>query len=160
MFTVICDKTGIQFEAESKRQKNHPAISALLAKSTKYGNYGAALTAMAEVKAAGNMTITEAIAFVNQRMDETDAERQKRRIAEEREEKARTEARLERKALNDNLYRHGYTWHKEDEESMDAFGATAFSDLYGNHVSEVWILTNPEGHEVTVAQALASINQR
>lgn len=154
---TICDKTGIQFETDSKRQKNHPAISALLAKSTKYGNYGVAMTALAEVKSAGNMTIDEAIAFVNQRMAETDAERQTRRIAEEREEKARTEARLARKRKNEVLYKHGYRWHKEDEESMDAFGATAFEDIYGSSVSHVWILTTPDGREISVEKALEEI---
>lgn len=140
---TICDKTGIQFETDSKRQKNHPAISALLAKSTKYGNYGVAMTALAEVKSAGNMTIDEAIAFVNQR--------------EEREEKARTEARLARKRKNEVLYKHGYRWHKEDEESMDAFGATAFEDIYGSSVSHVWILTAPDGREISVEKALEEI---
>lgn len=158
---TVCDKTGIEFETDSKRQKNHPQISNLLNRAAKDGTYNAALTALAEVKSAGNMTIDEAIAFANQRMAETDAQRQQRRIAEEREEKARTEARLTRKRQNELLYKHGYRWHKEDEESMDVFGATAFENIYGNGVSEVWILTTTAGREVSVAQALEEIkNQR
>lgn len=157
---IVCDKTGIQFEAESKRQKNHPLISVLLNRAAKDGTYNTALTALAEVKSAGNMTVEEAIAFAEQRMAETEAERQQRRIAEERAEKERTAARLQRKYQNELLYKYGYRWHKEDEESMDAFGATAFETTYGGNVSAVWILTDSNGHEVTVEQAMREIKNR
>jgi hypothetical protein len=64
---VICDKTGIEFQAESKRQKNHPMASAFLDEAAKdNGRYvGASRKAkeiLAEIKAAGYTDINEAIA--------------------------------------------------------------------------------------------------
>lgn len=154
---TVCDKTGIRFEADSKRQKNHPRISALLNEAAKDGVYNVALSALAVVKANGGGTIDEAIVFTRQRMSgEADAKWQVK-IAEERRQKALAEARAERKYQNGILYANGYRWHKEDEESMDAFGATAFEERFGSHVSEVWLLTAPDGREVTVAQAMQEI---
>lgn len=67
MFTTTCDKTGIQFEAESKRQKNHPLVSKFLDAAGKdNGRYvGASRKAqeiLASIKRAGYTDINEAIA--------------------------------------------------------------------------------------------------
>lgn len=67
MITMTCDKTGIQFEADSKRQKNHPKVSAFLNEAGKdNGRYiGASRKAqqiLAEIKSAGYSDIDEAIA--------------------------------------------------------------------------------------------------
>lgn len=67
MFTMICDKTGIEFQAESKRQKNHPLASAFLNEAAKdNGRYISASRKakeiLADIKAAGYSDINEAIA--------------------------------------------------------------------------------------------------
>ncbi len=157
---ITCDKTGIQFETDSKRQKNHPAVSALLNQAAKDGVYNAAIEALAEVKSSGGYTIDEALALARSRMTESENEKWQRVRATEIARKAQADARAERRYQNDVLRKHGYTWHKEDEESMDVFGATAFEDRYGDNVSSVWILTAPDGREVTVQQALAEINAK
>lgn len=70
MFTTTCDKTGIEFQAESKRQKNHPLVSKFLDAAGKdNGRYiGASRKAqqiLAEIKSAGYGDISEAIAEAN-----------------------------------------------------------------------------------------------
>lgn len=157
---TTCDKTGIQFETDSKRQKNHPAVSALLNQAAKDGVYNAALEAMQEVKETGGYTIDEALAFVRSRMTESENEKWQRVRSAEIARKAQADARAERRYQNDVLRKHGYTWHKEDEESMDAFGATAFEERYGSNVSSVWELTAPDGRTVTVQQALEEIKSK
>lgn len=67
MITMTCDKTGIEFQAESKRQKNHPLVSRFLNDAGKdNGRYaGASRQAqqiLASIKAAGYTDINEAIA--------------------------------------------------------------------------------------------------
>jgi len=39
MITVKCQYTGIEFEARSKRSKNHPVVSALLSEANKNRSY-------------------------------------------------------------------------------------------------------------------------
>ena len=51
--TVTCQYTGIEFEAESKRTKNHPAVSAFLneaAKDIKIGAYAQAKQLVSEAR--------------------------------------------------------------------------------------------------------------
>lgn len=158
MATVKCDKTGIEFEASSKRQKNHPLISALLNEASKdrynTGTYRIAMEACEQVKANGVEDINEAIAYIRERMSGNTNAKLSQRAAEKRERKERNE---ERARVNRLLKAHGYTWHKEDEESMDAFGATAFETTYGSSSSSMWILSAPDGRSVSVNQALKEI---
>jgi hypothetical protein len=51
--TVTCQYSGIQFEASSKRSKNHPRVAELLADANKKGVYGDVVTAMAQAKRDG-----------------------------------------------------------------------------------------------------------
>lgn len=70
MIAITCDKTGITFEAESKRQKNHPLVSKFLDAAGKdNGRYiGASRKAqqiLAEIKSAGYGDINDAITEAN-----------------------------------------------------------------------------------------------
>lgn len=155
MISVTCDKTGIQFEAESKRQKNHPRVSALLneAAKDKYstGAYNAALSAFAEVKAAGGYTIDGAITCARAAMaGNADAIHQKRQATAERErqmEQARRDAKSKRDAQNAHLRAHGYTWSK----------TYANFDEYEEGEPSQWVLFAFDGVAVDVTQALDEI---
>lgn len=156
-----CDKTGISFDADSKRQKNHPMISALLAEASKdkynTGTYRIAIEACGEIKAAGIQDINDAIAFIRERMNgNTNAKLNQRAVAD-RERKAQRE---ERERTNALLRQHGYRWRREDEGSMDVFGANAFESVYGTGASVAWTLHQPDGSEVSVAQALKEIEAK
>ena len=143
MYTIICDKTGIQFESDSKRTKNHPLATAFLDSANKDGRhyvgaYGSAREILEQIKATGFTDIKEAMAAAQEAFEAWKKNGAKPIVRKTvgdylRESKKRNET-------NARLRAHGYLWHKEDEESMDAFGATAFESIYGN-ASGIWILT-------------------
>lgn len=58
----------------------------------------------------------------------------------------------ERKRIRKLLKRHGYRWHKMDEEDWDMFGPIPGS--------MDWVLYSPDGREVTVKQALEEIEKK
>lgn len=163
MITMTCDKTGIQFEASSKRQKNHPLASAFLneanADSRHYkGSYQAAQQILAEVKAAGISDINEAMEYANSAYAawrNGSAKPVIRRTNGDRIRERKANSRS-REAVNAILRQHGYRWSREDAESMDAFGAGVFESMYGN-VSHVWTLMAPDGSEVSVNEAFRRI---
>ena len=67
MITVTCQYTGIEFQAESKRSKNHPAVSAFLneaAKDIKIGAYAQAKQLVSEARGQF-ANIDDLMAFVN-----------------------------------------------------------------------------------------------
>jgi hypothetical protein len=154
---VKCDKTGIEFDADSKRQKNHPLISRLLSEAAgdKHNRnaYGVVLAACAEIKSCDSMTIDEAVALINRRLAGNSADNDAARQAEsqrKREEDARREARYnERKERNAFLREHGYQWSKE---------YASFDEFEEDEPSE-WVLRAPDGRAVGVAQALDEINR-
>lgn len=57
--TVICQKTGLSFETESKRTKNHPKIMMRLSDANKGGWYQSALEAIEEGREAGLDTLEQ-----------------------------------------------------------------------------------------------------
>ncbi len=62
-----------------------------------------------------------------------------------------------RQQLNSYLRRNGYCWQKTTAEDMDAFGADAFSQRYGDRQDFVWELIAPDFRTITVNQALEEI---
>lgn len=166
---ITCQYTGIVFEATSKRQKNHPRVSALLNDAAKAGPaaYGTAKERLEEARQAGMTDIGEIIAFVRTGAMHAQAQFD-RRVADDRQ--ARKEAakeaakearhrRNEREHTNGILRAGGYRWIKEDEESMDAFGAGAFQAIYGNR-DYVWLLIDNDGRKVSVHQAMQEMAAR
>ena len=164
---TTCERTGIAFDATSKRQKNHPLVSAFLDAANKDGKryagaYGAAANILIDIKAAGIETIEDAMDYASQAYTAWKNGEAKPIIRKTvgyylRERKANAESR---EAINAKLRAHGYRWHKEDEESMDAFGATAFESRYGANASVAWTLLAPDNREVTVQQALQEIEAK
>ena len=66
--TVTCQYTGIEFEASSKRSKNHPLVAALLNEASKdrfhIGAYAKAKELLAEVKGQSS-DISDIMTVVN-----------------------------------------------------------------------------------------------
>lgn len=158
MITVKCQHTGIEFEAASKRTKMHPAISAIKNEAAKDGTYRQVMEAITAAEKETWTSIEDAVEFItDMAAGRITAKRNADRAAGAEKaaaEKARKDAAQARKERNDKLYRNGYRWSKETEESMDIFGATAFDAEGGN----TWILTAPDGRIVTVKQAMSEIN--
>src|SRR5438270_6601715 len=110
MVKVICEKTGIEFEASSKRTKNHPSIMAVLNEASRDGWYGSALNALKAGREQNFTTVEQfinamreagqsAVAIQHAEIDE--------RVRREREAK---EARRQRAITNDLLRGRGYHW--------------------------------------------------
>jgi hypothetical protein len=159
MVTVICDKTGVQFEAASKRQKNHPRVSGLLNEAAKSGTYGIALKELAACKADHMTDIDAVIARVDavmhhesQVMNEAAVQRERER----REREARRRAAYqERQYTNGILYEGGYHWSNlgfADEEEADAFGLIGPQYEYLQRPD--WHLYASDNREVSVRQAM------
>jgi len=158
---VTCQYTGVVFEATSKRQKNHPKVSQLLNDLAQAGPaYGAAKQRLTEAKELGMTDIDDIIEYARTGARAmTDTINNQRRLEEQRRREADDTRRAraeQRRIVNAILREAGYRWHREDEESMDAFGANAFNDIYGNR-DHVWLLISPTGSEVSVSEAMKDI---
>ncbi len=146
MITITCQHTGIEFQAETRRSKNHPRVTAWLEKANKSNAYGGVLDTIAAARANGAKSIEDfenAInAFYAQRETKQSA------YLQEREESARKieDQKAARKARNKFLNDNGYTWTKFESIEEDEQGAS-------------WHLYAPDGIEVSVAQALDEINR-
>lgn len=161
MVTITCQYTGIAFEADSRRQKNHPKVSRFLNSCANDRSnpaaYNMAQTALRQAKADGMSDIDEVIAFAEAFVrDGGDVRRQaenERRAAQAAADKALEEKRQrimnERRQRNEFLKSHGYRWNKE----------FADFDEYEEGEPSVWVLRSPDGRQVDVAQALDEIER-
>ena len=125
MITVKCQYTGIEFEAESKRSKNHPAVTKFLNGANEDGKRSVGAYAQAKqllADAAGNFdniddmmeAVTAAYEAWKSGAKGYTVITHKQRMAAQRNA---DEARRNR--------------NRENEESMDFAGATAFETTYG-----------------------------
>lgn len=150
--TIKCQYTGIEFEARSKRAKNHPLVTEMLDQykndwKSYPGAYDELKNALKSVHGAYD-TAEEAMeaareTYLAWRNGETSIYEQRRA-----EQQARRERREARRAQNDYLRDHGYTWHKNDDDGYQPMFA-----------SDDWHLVSPDGRVVSVAQALDEIER-
>lgn len=152
MVTITCQYTGLDFEAASTRSKNHPLVSQFVNDANKDGRHyhGAYHAAKEIISNTGESDIESVLAVANAQYAEWVANAKaavNRKFAQEKERKEAKKARAEQ---NGTLRRHGYTWSREDEESMDFAGPNAFN-------GQTWTLYSSDSREVTVAEALAEI---
>lgn len=156
MITVICDKTGIEFEATSKRQKNHPRVSAFLDEANKdsrryQGSYQAAQQILVDIKANGMTDIDEAMQYANAAYNAWKNGEAKPVIRQTvgsilRAKKDASRARDEQNAF---LRSHGYRWQKD----------YADFDEYEEGEPSAWNLYSSDGRIVSVAEAYDEINR-
>lgn len=161
MVTITCQYTGVVFEADSRRQKNHPKVSRLLNSCANDRSnpsaYNLAQGALRQAKADGMTDIDAIIAFAESYVREGgDLRRQaenKRRAAQAAADKAFEENRQrikeERRQRNEFLKGHGYRWSKE----------FADFDEYEEGEPSQWVLRAPDGRQVDVAQALDEVER-
>jgi hypothetical protein len=161
---TTCDKTGIQFEADSKRQKNHPRISAFLDEANKdsrryVGSYAAAQQILSDIKAAGMTDISEAMSYANEACSAWKSGEAKPIIRKTagwhiRQQK---DASRQRDAINGILKQHGYRWEKDEVGSEDDFLPGSYGAGIGEFAGYVWTLYAPDGRIVGVHEAFAAI---
>lgn len=146
---AICEKTGLEFEARSKKQRNHPEIMNLLNEAHRKGWYDQALEAIKKGREQGFTTLEQFLVAMRE-AGEKATQIHNAQIDEKKQlERDRKEARRQRFVLNAFLRENGYTWkrYENDEEDQDFYGAPAIE----------WDLWSPEGHVVTVRQAMETL---
>lgn len=167
MVTVKCQYTGIEFETDSRRTKNHPQISQFFnsANDDSRQKQGAYRKAKEIVKnLAGkyddiDSLMAAAIAEYNAWLAGDAKSVSRRRTAGDaiRERKAK---RQHREAQNAILRKNGYRWEKVKEGTEDSWaGAGSLGAGIGESTGRHnWQLVAPDGNVVTVAQAMSAIN--
>lgn len=125
MVKIVCQFTGIEFEAATKRSKNHPRISNLLNEANRDGWYSAALDSIKKNRGAGVKDIKEFVAAAYSAKEayftkkDADFAAQAEAVRKNKEQmEAAKEARI---AQNNFLREHGYHWSKTGYSSYDAY---------------------------------------
>jgi hypothetical protein len=161
---TICERTGIQFETDSKRVKNHPIVMAFLNDANKdarryAGAYSKASELVAQAKGQFD-SIDELMAAVNEAYTawkDGDAKAIVR-ITNGMRIRQQKDASNRRERVNAVLNQHGYTWSKEDVGSEDDWaGRGSLGAGIGEVAGYTWVLNAPDGREVSVAQAFREI---
>jgi hypothetical protein len=160
MVSKVCQYSGLPLD--NPRAKNHPLVTRLLNRADQEGVYGAVRDAMWSAVAAGRVgqaVIDAGEAALPSAVDRNRARSQQAADAALAAEQERRTTLRRRDAVNSALSRAGYRWQREDEESMDRFGATAFNAIYGGQSESVWFIVAPDGRTLSLQQALAEIGR-
>lgn len=123
MTTIICQYTGIEFEAKSARVKNHPEIASLLAEAQKVNRYGIALEAIQNARTAGVTEITDFVSLARAAVKTNRATEmaEARRMMDERA--ARETERINRirnRECGNEYDNQGELWTERDEREVNA----------------------------------------
>jgi ribosomal protein L24 len=154
MITIICEKTGIPFEAENRRRKSHPTVMAWLSQAHEEGWYQQANDVIYGsdarcIEKQQFQTIEQFTAYFEQLRATSIEANNAHRTAEVEREREIKEARQQRYITNNLLRGRGYHWEKleNDEEDIDFFGVPEFE----------WILKGADGRVVSVQEAMQEL---
>lgn len=160
-YTIVCQWTGLTFEAPSKHYKTHPGMAVTNDWPSGYRNEFANV-----VRAAGTFDAPEVAAVRDRIVADLNyaVEQERQRETDRRDaQKQRQYDRNDREYTNRILRAAGYRWQKtvEDEESMDFAGPNAFQAIYGNRdYAVIWTLYSPDGRAVSVRAAMTELAER
>ena len=124
MITVICSKTGLEFQAKSKRSKNHPLVSAILSDANKDGVYSQVKNAC-DIVSEQEMNEEDAIEFLNAVLKEKSSSRLDEIFEEKRKWKELWKSRASESFAND-----------EDEEDADMKSRSYKSNFIENFAGD------------------------
>lgn len=167
MNSAICQRTGISFEAHSKRQKNHPRVSEFLDAANKEGRhyigaYAAAGSILEEVKQAGITDIDEAMDYAAAQFAKWKSSDAKVFVRKTNGDRIRElkERKRQRDEVNAILKPAGYRWEREEYGTEEEFMPGSYNAGIGELAGYRWVLYAPDGRMVSVQQALKEINSR
>lgn len=166
MITVTCQYTGIEFEARSKRSKNHPLVSQFLNDANKDGRryrgaYDAAKGIFADIRNQGITDINEVMSLAADAYhswQENGATPVIRRTAGDRIREQKNASRR-RDAINKILKTNGYYWRKEEVGTEDDSLPGSYGAGIGEFSHYEWQLYAADGSPTTVSAAFKSIGQ-
>lgn len=154
MVTAKCKHSGLEFEAKTKRSKQHPQIAALKNDAHRDGNYCEVLAALDKAADAGGYETVEEYLQIVEGILTGKAEQKKKNQEEAREwhrDQAvkHEEAKVQHDAQKQLLKKSGYQWEKN----------YADRDEWEEGEPSVWSLYSPDRRQVTTAQALDEIER-
>ncbi len=140
MVKVICQHSKIEFDASSERVKQHPSIATLKAKAKKDDTYSTVMHALDVVRKGQNYnTIEEYVMQVQEIVDGVKARQRAEDALYAKQQQESKQRKENEKAL---LSANGYRWSKITSWETD---------------QPEWVLSAPDGRDVTVRQALDEI---
>ncbi len=163
--TITCPYTGLEFEAPTRRSKNHPKISAVLNeiatdRRAAPGAYGAAIEAIRNARTAGVSDIDEFVAVARAAAAGRLAEHRSQRDARIEAERKAEELRRERQRRNELFKANGYTWQKFAVGTDDEWaGRGSYYGGVGEFSHYEYELHSPDGRIVSEQQALDEIER-
>jgi hypothetical protein len=149
MVLVICEKTGLQFEASSQRTKNHPTIMSWLNVAYTEKWYDEANEVVKQGREQGFTTIEQYTARFKSTQEAAQKARKAQIHAQVERKFAARDAHRERAVTNQFFREHGYRWQKfeHDEEDIDLLGLPEVE----------WTLYSPDGRAVSTQEAMREI---
>ena len=149
--TIICQYSGVQFEARSARTKNHPVVAEFLTRANRDGRYGETIEAMQSARRAGGYTTAEQfVTLVAERLNATDQRRQAAAAASEQAYQDMTRRLRDR---DEQLQRAGFYW--DGDWGMDTYDET--EEPSGRPPTH-WYLIAPDKRQITEEQAMAIVS--
>lgn len=163
---ATCERSGIQFETDSKRVKNHPVVMQFVNDANKDGKrYIGAYAKAGELvmQAKGQFdNIDDFMSAVTEAYTAWKSGDAKAivRVTNGMRIRQQKDARNHRERVNAILKANGYRWSKEDVGSEDSWaGSGSLGAGTGEVAGYEWVLSAPDGREVSVAQAFREIGQ-
>ena len=154
MVEIICEKTGLKFEAENRRRKVHPVVQGWCTTAYEEGWYQEANNAIygnraRNVEKQQFKTIEQFVTYFETLREQVLKQKEETEKARQKQERDAKEVRRQRSITNDLLRGRGYTWKKfqNDEEDQDMFGAPEYD----------WTLYSPDGRVVSVKEAMQEL---
>jgi len=152
MVQVTCEKSGLVFEAATRRTKNHPTIMYWLSEAFKDGWNQVAYDTVVEGRKAGFTTIEQFVASLEQAKEKALTERNAVIAARRKEEKERQEAYRLRKIVNRFLYDHDYRWSDVGYHDQEIDNS-----IIGSLPEHDWQLFAPDHRIVSVKEAMQEL---
>ncbi len=154
MITVICEKTGIPFEAENRRRKSHPVVQGWIQKAYDEGWYPQANDAIYGnsarfVEKQSFETIEQFVTYFTQLQKDSIQANTERERFDAQSKRDAAEVKRQRHITNDLLRGRGYGWKRfeNDEEDIDMFGAPEVE----------YTLYSPDHRPVSVKEAMQEL---
>src|SRR5579875_2244901 len=152
---IICEETGISFEAPNRRRKVHPQIRAWKNQAYEESWYSQCLDAIRQGRENGYTTIEQYNELLNRVQATAIAAKQQRDHEQFERERAAKEARRQRSIVNELLRGRGYVWKDlgyGDDEEID----NAILPYIKENVPD-WQLFSPDGRAVSLEEAMQEL---
>lgn len=150
MVTIKCQHSGIEFEAATRRTKQHPLIAEMKADANKNGNYRQVNNALDTVQKNGGYTTIEE--YVNLVTEIIDGKANKAKERAQKQAQAERERKQKHQQDIATLKANGYEKRKVVEIVND--------DGQGEYdLIDVWYWFSPDGRQVSIIGALDEINR-